>query len=324
MSGPVDGRPHRLAAGRELQRAGVPVARGVDPFQRQRVAVLAQQVDLVPGRVPAPRPAPRCRRWSRSRRAGTRGRSARARPATLRGWPSRAAAKVPPRCQERRTGCVPRRPAARSSCEAEPGRVYRDRETGEELEIVGKLLPLPPSRSRLPGPWRRSGSATGATSPPSATSTTARPAAAGCRRCRASWRSERRARAAPHRDHRRRAAGAGRCRLRQRRDAGARGAGPAGRRRAPGVDRGAGRGRGRRLGRPGLARPTRTPRPTTRRRPTTAGPPATRAPRRPTPAAAEPPRRTPKPTARRTTRRRPTDSDAEQFEDFCAQNPGAC
>lgn len=34
--------------------------------------------------------------------------------------------------------------------EAEPGRVYRDRETGEELEIVGKMLPLAPSRSRLP------------------------------------------------------------------------------------------------------------------------------------------------------------------------------
>ena len=34
--------------------------------------------------------------------------------------------------------------------EAEPGRVYRDRETGEELQVVGKLLPLAPSRSRLP------------------------------------------------------------------------------------------------------------------------------------------------------------------------------
>jgi hypothetical protein len=34
--------------------------------------------------------------------------------------------------------------------EAEHGRVYRDRETGEELEVVGKVLPLVPSRSRLP------------------------------------------------------------------------------------------------------------------------------------------------------------------------------
>ena len=34
--------------------------------------------------------------------------------------------------------------------EAEPGREYTDRETGERLEVVGKLLPLPPSRSRLP------------------------------------------------------------------------------------------------------------------------------------------------------------------------------
>ena len=34
--------------------------------------------------------------------------------------------------------------------EAEPGRVYVDRDTGESLEIVGKVLPLAPSKSRLP------------------------------------------------------------------------------------------------------------------------------------------------------------------------------
>ena len=34
--------------------------------------------------------------------------------------------------------------------EAEPGRVYTDRETGDELEIVGIVLPLAPSSSRLP------------------------------------------------------------------------------------------------------------------------------------------------------------------------------
>lgn len=34
--------------------------------------------------------------------------------------------------------------------EADPDRVYRDRETGEELEVVGKVLPLAPSPSRLP------------------------------------------------------------------------------------------------------------------------------------------------------------------------------
>jgi hypothetical protein len=33
---------------------------------------------------------------------------------------------------------------------AEPGRVYVDRETGDALEVVGKVLPLSPSRSRLP------------------------------------------------------------------------------------------------------------------------------------------------------------------------------
>ena len=34
--------------------------------------------------------------------------------------------------------------------EAEPGEIYRDRETGEELEVVGKVLPLAPSPSQLP------------------------------------------------------------------------------------------------------------------------------------------------------------------------------
>jgi hypothetical protein len=33
--------------------------------------------------------------------------------------------------------------------DADPDRVYKDRETGEQLEVVGKLLPLAPSRSRL-------------------------------------------------------------------------------------------------------------------------------------------------------------------------------
>ena len=34
--------------------------------------------------------------------------------------------------------------------EAEPGRDYIDRETGDRLEVVGKLLPLAPSPSELP------------------------------------------------------------------------------------------------------------------------------------------------------------------------------
>jgi hypothetical protein len=34
--------------------------------------------------------------------------------------------------------------------EAEPGRVYVDKETGETLELIGKVLPLAPSKSRLP------------------------------------------------------------------------------------------------------------------------------------------------------------------------------
>ena len=34
--------------------------------------------------------------------------------------------------------------------EAELGKVYRDRDTGEPLEVIGKVLPLAPSPSRLP------------------------------------------------------------------------------------------------------------------------------------------------------------------------------
>ena len=34
--------------------------------------------------------------------------------------------------------------------EVEPGTVYVDRETGEELEVVGKVTPLAPSASNLP------------------------------------------------------------------------------------------------------------------------------------------------------------------------------
>ncbi len=34
--------------------------------------------------------------------------------------------------------------------EAEPEEIYRDRDTGEQLEVVGKVLPLAPSKSRLP------------------------------------------------------------------------------------------------------------------------------------------------------------------------------
>jgi hypothetical protein len=34
--------------------------------------------------------------------------------------------------------------------QAAVGEIYRDRDTGEHLEIVGKLLPLAPSESKLP------------------------------------------------------------------------------------------------------------------------------------------------------------------------------
>ena len=34
--------------------------------------------------------------------------------------------------------------------EAEPGRTYLDRDTGEPLQVIGKVLPVPPSKSSLP------------------------------------------------------------------------------------------------------------------------------------------------------------------------------
>jgi len=34
--------------------------------------------------------------------------------------------------------------------EADPGEIYVDRESGEQLEVVGKVLPLAPSSSQLP------------------------------------------------------------------------------------------------------------------------------------------------------------------------------
>jgi len=34
--------------------------------------------------------------------------------------------------------------------EAEPGRIYVDKDSGETLEVLGKVLPLAPSKSRLP------------------------------------------------------------------------------------------------------------------------------------------------------------------------------
>ena len=34
--------------------------------------------------------------------------------------------------------------------EAQPGQEYVDRETGEPLQVLGKVVPLAPSKSRLP------------------------------------------------------------------------------------------------------------------------------------------------------------------------------
>jgi hypothetical protein len=44
-----------------------------------------------------------------------------------------------------------RAPSGRETIlEAEPDQIYVDRDSGQPLEVVGKLLPLAPSTSRLP------------------------------------------------------------------------------------------------------------------------------------------------------------------------------
>jgi hypothetical protein len=59
-------------------------------------------------------------------------------------------AKVPPVSAQQRYRL--RNPASGREIilEAQPQEIYLDRETGEPLEVVGKLLPLAPSTSKLP------------------------------------------------------------------------------------------------------------------------------------------------------------------------------
>ena len=111
-----------------------------------RAAVLAEQVHLVRRRARAPRPAARCRRSSRSRAAGSRGRSrirmrARAGSERLR----RPLARVRGVSTSSATACARPPRAARSCSRPSPAEIYRDRDTGEQLEVVGKVLPLAPS-----------------------------------------------------------------------------------------------------------------------------------------------------------------------------------
>src|SRR5256885_13760279 len=82
----------------------------------------------------------RCRCCCRSRAAGSRGRSGSARRGRY------VAAAVSER-QKYRLRARSDRELIR---EVEPGTVYVDRESGEEFEIVGKVLPLAPSDSNLP------------------------------------------------------------------------------------------------------------------------------------------------------------------------------
>ena len=57
---------------------------------------------------------------------------------------------VPRRCPTARSTDCARAPTVRSIREVEPGVRYVDRETGEELKVVAKVLPLAPSPSDLP------------------------------------------------------------------------------------------------------------------------------------------------------------------------------
>ena len=117
--------------------------------QRQRVAVLAEQVDLVAG-------AHERRRQLGVVDVGTGpGEQVAVEDEDAHGADSR---RKPPDpllrfrrdVRARRIACAPRPSGREVLVAAEPGQVYRDHETGEELEVVGKVLPLPPSKSRLP------------------------------------------------------------------------------------------------------------------------------------------------------------------------------
>ena len=57
---------------------------------------------------------------------------------------------LPPLMAESSSTASARAATARSSPTVEPGKTYVDKETGEEFEVVGAILPLAPSPSNLP------------------------------------------------------------------------------------------------------------------------------------------------------------------------------
>ena len=132
------------------ERAGVPVPGRVDPVQLQRRAVLAEQAQLVPG--------------AHQRRAelgvvDVRARAVQQVAVKDRGSHKRhsvgAVAPGPllgfPRMSERQLYRLRAPSTGRELLvPAEPGKVYTDYDTGEPLEVVGKVLPPHPSRSSLP------------------------------------------------------------------------------------------------------------------------------------------------------------------------------
>ena len=233
------------------------------------------------------------------------------------------------------------------------GQLYRLRapSTGREIVVDGRARPrvhrprLRASGSRssgrcfrsrrrspnCPGPWRTCGSATGATSRPRRTSTTARPAAAVWPHCPADPHCHARGSYRLIPSHRR-PAGVRRRRLRRRRPVDAAGSRPA---RLACRSPTSADALGTATATPsGSATPTPTPTATAESGTTAPSRPVrpTRRPRAGTdtgtddaagtdsggttaPAQEDSPAEDTPP---------PAGSDAEQFEDFCAQNPGAC
>jgi hypothetical protein len=154
---------HGLAQDLDPRLTPLPGPDRVDEVQRLRPPVLGEQVDDVSAaaqgggqarvvdvgpramqEVPVehqdahPR-QPRCRIDPPARRAR---RDARTRAVSLASWPIMAGRQL----YRLRTPSTGRE----ILLEAEPGKIYRDRDTGEELEVVGMVVPVAPSPSRLP------------------------------------------------------------------------------------------------------------------------------------------------------------------------------
>ena len=137
----------RLFQGSQHQPAAVPVPRGVHERLALRVALLAEQVHLV---------SQPCQSVCQARvvdvgagpaqQVAVEDEDAQALEPIRLDAPLKCASVTANQLYRLRTPSTGREVLL----EAVPGEIYRDRDTGEEMEIVGKVLPLAPDPSKLP------------------------------------------------------------------------------------------------------------------------------------------------------------------------------